>query len=322
MSLPPLPAAPGEPEIALLLHRLRCYFLATRPAFLSATLVAVLLGLAGAHADGVALQPVPAVLTLLFALVAHAAANVLNDYYDALNGTDAANVERVFPYTGGSRFIQNGVLSLRQTAWFGGLLLLSLVPAGLWLATRAGASLLWTGALGMLVIWAYSAPPLKLVSRGLGEGAVAVGWLLVILGADQIQRGQLAFMPLVCGMSYALLLASLLYINQFPDRRADEAAGKRTLVVRLGAQRARWGYLLLVLGAHGGLLTALLLEMLPAATAVALLTLPLQLRAAYGLWQHAAAPGQLTPAIRLTIAGLLLHGLLLAGALSLQGGRT
>lgn len=296
------------------------YFLATRPAFLSATLVAVLLGLAGAYAQGLALQWGAAGLTLLFALVAHAGANVLNDYYDALNGTDEANVERVFPFTGGSRFIQNGVLSLRQTAVFGVLLLASVLPAGILLAMRAGPVLLLTGALGLLIIWAYSAPPLKLASRGLGEVAVAAGWLLVIIGTDQVQRGGLAFMPVVCGLSYVLLLANLLYINQFPDRRADGLAGKRTLVVRLGARRARGGYLLLALLAHGWLLAGIAAGWLPGEALVAMFAAPLFLHAAQDVWRYAEEPARLAPAIRLTILGLLLHGLLLTGVLVFQGG--
>lgn len=320
VSPPVKPAQPAEPDMAGLSHPLPRYFLATRPAFLSATLVAVLLGLAGGYSEGLALQWGAAALTLLFALVAHAGANVINDYYDALNGTDDANVERVFPFTGGSRFIQNGVLSLQQTAIFGAILLLSVIPAGLVLAMQAGSSLLLTGALGLFILWAYSAPPFRLASRGLGEVAVAAGWLLVILGTDQVQRGGWAFMPLASGLSYALLLANLLYINQFPDRRADATAGKRTLVVRLGARRARWGYLLLALAAHGWLLAGVVVGWLPEVALVAMFASPLLLHAAQGLWLHAEEPARLAPAIRLTILGLLLHGLLLAGALIFQRG--
>jgi len=68
--------------------------------------------------------------------------NVLNDYYDALNGTDANNTARVFPFTGGGRFIQNGVLTLRETAVSGAALLAVVVLAGLWLMSVSVPSLL------------------------------------------------------------------------------------------------------------------------------------------------------------------------------------
>ncbi|MDP1635484.1 MAG: prenyltransferase, partial [Gallionellaceae bacterium] len=96
-----------EPTLAAFPNPLLRYFAATRPPFLSVTFAACLIGLATAAADGTVLRPLAAFFTVFFALVAHAGINVLNDYYDALNGTDAANTERLFPFTGGSRFIQN-----------------------------------------------------------------------------------------------------------------------------------------------------------------------------------------------------------------------
>jgi 1,4-dihydroxy-2-naphthoate octaprenyltransferase len=52
----------------------------------------------------------------MLALLTHAAVNVINDVADHHNGTDAANTARLFPFTGGSRFIQNGVLSVSADA--------------------------------------------------------------------------------------------------------------------------------------------------------------------------------------------------------------
>ena len=163
---------PAEPTLAALPNPVLRYFAATRPAFLSVTFVACILGLACASGSGVALNPASATLTLFFALVAHAGANVLNDYYDSRSGCDAANTERVFPFTGGSRFIQNGVISERAAGAFGYALLAAVVPAGLWLTWHSAPGLILVGLLGLLVGWAYSAPPLKLQSRGMGEFAI------------------------------------------------------------------------------------------------------------------------------------------------------
>lgn len=291
------------------------YLAATRPAFLSVTLLSVLLGLSSARADGWPLAIVPAGLTLLFALVAHAGANVINDYYDALNGSDALNLTRLYPFTGGSRFIQNGVLSCRQTGVFGYALLAAVVPPGLWLAWHAGSGLAIIGLAGLTLAWAYSAPPLRLMTRGLGEAAIVAGWLTVIAGSDYVVRGGFAWAPLQRGLSLALLLAAILYLNQFPDAPADGAAGKRTLVVRLGTARARLLYPVLVGAAYLALTLAIAAGALPVAAWLALATLPLSLAATVGLWRHAADPAALRNAIRLTIAAANLHGLLLALAL-------
>lgn len=307
---------PLEPTLAALRSPFMRYFAATRPAFLSVTFVGCLLGLAVAAHSGVALDPLKATVTLLFALLAHAGANVINDYYDALSGCDAANVERVFPFTGGSRFIQNGVLTLRETGRFGYALLAVVVPAGLWLAAVSAPGLIAIGLAGLLVGWAYSAPPVKLQSRGLGEFGIAAAWLLIVVGSDFVQSRAFSFAPLAAGFGFALLVTNVLYINQFPDAKADALAGKRTVVVRLGVARARWGYVLIALLCYGWVAAAILLGQLPFAAALSLLPALASLKAAQNLARHAGQPPQLTPGIKLTILAASLHGLLLAAALA------
>jgi len=306
---------PMEPTLAAFQNPLARYAAATRPAFLTASLMACLIGLAIARHDGIALDLKLAAITLLFALLAHAGVNVLNDYYDALNGTDACNVERVFPFTGGSRFIQNGVLTPEQTVRFGFALLFGVALAGLWLMLRSDLQLLYIGLAGLFIGWAYSAPPFRLNSRGLGEICVAAGFLLIAVGTDFVQRKDFAAAPFVAGLSYALLVTNLLYINQFPDRKADTAAGKLHWAARLDVQHARWGYALIALLAYVWLLFAVAIGWLPMLALLALLALPLSVKAERQLLHHAGQPQQLGGAIKLTIAALLLHGGLLALAL-------
>jgi 1,4-dihydroxy-2-naphthoate octaprenyltransferase len=306
---------PAEPTLAALPNPVARYFLATRPPFLSVTLFGCLIGLATAFASHVPFALGPALATIVFALLAHAGINVLNDYYDARNGTDAANTDRIFPYTGGSRFIQNGVLTETETLWFGLALFAVVTLAGLWLTAVTGPDLLWIGFGGLLIGWAYSAPPLKLNSRGLGELCVAAGWVIIVLGADYVQRRAFAPLPLIAAISYALHVTNILYINQFPDRRADAAAGKHHWVVRLGPARARYGYLALAAIAYGWLIGAVIAGSLPAITLVALLSAVPIFKAARDLLRFADRPQQLAPAIRATIGAASLHGLLLTVSL-------
>jgi 1,4-dihydroxy-2-naphthoate octaprenyltransferase len=307
----------AEPTLAALPNPALRYLLATRLPFLSVTLVATLIGLAVSFWTGVALSPSTALLTVVFALVAHAGVNVLNDYYDARNGTDAINTERIFPFTGGSRFIQNGVLSERETGLFGAALFAVVVPAGLWLAAHSGPELLHIGLAGLIVGWAYSAPPLKLNSRGVGELCVWAGFALIVVGSDFVQRGALSPAPWIAAAAYALLVTNILFINQFPDRRADEAVGKRHWVVRLGVERSRVVYVLIAALAYGWVAFAVIRGMLPLLALAALLPALLSTKAASILWREAASPARLAPAIPLTIASATLHGVLLAAALVL-----
>lgn len=302
----------AEPMPALLENPIKRYLLATRPAFLTITLVAVLLGMATAHFSAVPWHGGLALMTVLLALLTHAAVNVLNDYYDELNGTDSANTERVFPFTGGSRFIQNGVLSLRQVGLFGLVLLLCVVAGGLWLLAQTGAGLFWIGLAGVVLGWAYSAPPLKLNSRGWGELTVTVCFALLVIGADYVQRGAFSWLAVWAGGSYALLVMLILFINQFPDYAADKQAGKHHWVVRLGRQRAAGLYGLFALLSAAWLGVMLLLQHLPAWAGLAFLSLPLSLQAARTLRAQAENSPALLPAIQQTILAAHVHGVLLA----------
>jgi 1,4-dihydroxy-2-naphthoate octaprenyltransferase len=132
------------------------------------------------------------------------------------------------------------------------------------------------------------------------------------VGTDFVQRKGFAAAPFAAGLSYALLVANLLYINQFPDRRADAAAGKLHWVARLEVRQARWGYVLIAAMAYAWLLSMVAMGGLPVLALLAALSLPLSVKAARLLLQHAAQPQQLGGAIRLTIAAMLLHGALLS----------
>ena len=311
---------PLEPSRARLANPFSRYLLATRPAFLTITIAGCLLGFATAVAGGMAFDWTRALVTLLLALLAHAGINVLNDYCDHLNGTDARNTQRIYPFTGGSRFIQNGVLTPRQVLGFAVALFVITIAGGLWLLSVAGAGLFWIGLAGLTIGWAYSAPPLQLNSRGVGELCVATGFLLIVAGADTAQRGAWAALPWLAGAPYALLVANILYINQFPDRDADRASGKLHWVARLQPQTAAWGYGLILLLAALSLLGGMLLGALPWAAACAFVAWMPAIQAWRQLRRFAATPGQLAPAIKLTLLAAHALPLLLAITLLLSGG--
>ena len=309
-------AAVIEPSPETLRNPLLRYLLATRPPFLLASVVSCLLGLAGAYAGGVGIGLGLALLTVLAAVLVHAGVNVLNDYYDAVNGTDEINTERLYPFTGGSRFIQNRVMGRRQMAAYGAALLLAGGVVGAGLALVSGPGLWVIGIVGVLLGWGYSAPPLYLNARGWGELCVAAGFgLLIPLGADYVQRGAFSMSPVWAGLPYGLLIANLLYINQFPDCTADAACGKRHWVVRLGRRRASWGYGLIAAAAYAVLGVEIVAGLLPATAVLAAIPLLFSAAAAVRVVRDAQAPQRLRPAIVLTLAAALGHGVILAGVL-------
>ncbi|WP_296871509.1 prenyltransferase [Tibeticola sp.] len=284
----------------------------TRPGFLLITAVGVVLGLASASACGCGFSSARAAAALLLALLAHAAANVLNDAEDARNGADAANTAGLYPFTGGARLIQNGQVTVEDTRRLALALLALVVPGGLLLAVYSGGGLVLIGLAGLALGWAYSAPPLALMSRGLGELAVAAAWWLVVVGADYSQRGQFLWVPAASALSYAMLVANVLLINGVPDAPADAQVGKHTLAVRLGPRGAAGLYLLIALAAHAWLALGVWAQVQPVVAAWGLVSLPVSLAAAALFIRHAGTPQSLRPAIVLTIAAATLHGLAMA----------
>lgn len=288
----------------------------TRPGFLAATVVACALGMAAASAvTGVTPDPWRAAATLLLAAIAHASANVINDYFDDQNGADAANAGRISPFTGGARYIQQRLVSAHDTLRYALLLLLLAIAGGCWLALASHPGLFAIGAAGLAIGWSYSAPPLQLMSRGLGEVAVALAWALIVVGAAFVQSGQFDALPALGSLSYGLMAANILMINGFPDAASDAQAGKRTLVVRLGPARAALAYGAIALTAHAALVALVLLSAMPATAAWGLLSLPFSLMAAAILWSERDAPQRLRTAIKLTIGAALVHGIAQAAGL-------
>ena len=115
------------------------------------------------------------VLALFATICVHASANVLNDVGDESGGTDRINEDRIYPYTGGSRFIQAGIMSTSAMARLGISLIAVAAVAGAFLIIEKGMFVLWLGLAGVLLTVLYSLGPVRLSSVGLGELAVAVG---------------------------------------------------------------------------------------------------------------------------------------------------
>lgn len=307
---------PQEPDQSLREKPLLRYWLATRPGFMAASVVPVLLGAAAFSFQGGQISLLLLVLSVIGVMLVHGGVNVLNDYYDELNGTDRMNTQRIFPFTGGSRFIQNGVMATQETFNFGIALLVAAIILGIGLALSSGIELIWIGIAGLLLGWGYSAPPLRLNSRGFGEMTVALGFgTLPPLGAWFVQSGTLNSYPVLIGIPVALLVANILIINQFPDLEADQASGKHHWVVRLGIRYAPYLYLSTLLLALGALLLLTISQQLPLLALISVLPFPAAIKAALLLRQHAAEPEKLEAAIKLTIAAAVLHGLLLSLAL-------
>src|SRR5574341_2158379 len=199
-----------------------------------------------------------------------------NDYFDL--EYDRANAARTH-WSGGSRILVRGDLPPR-VALVAALILAAaaLVIVGwLGLADRPVAAAVIV--LGIVLAAAYSAPPTRLHTRGLGEtrGAVIVSVLTPLTGFV-VQTGEMHLLPLLAVIPLLPLQFVMLVGVAFPDADADAASGKRTLVVRLGEGSARL-YNAANLGAFLSLPVLALLGLPVVVTAALGLLAPL------GVWQ-------------------------------------
>ena len=282
-------------------------------------MIPVFIGLAASHNLG-EINWVLATLTLLGAVLAHAGSNVLNDVYDHRSGTDIINMERVFPFSGGSRVIQDDVLSETQMTRFGWLLLGCSACIGLLLLHAGGWLLLGIGAAGLFLGWAYTAPPLRLVARGLGEPAIGVGFgILIPVGTACVQTGDWSPLATWAGLPYGLLVMLILIINEFPDVVADAATAKRNWVVRLGRRRAAGLYAVVAVTAVCSLCVGVIVGGLPLATLFVLIPMGCHISAWRHLRNHYNAPGTMRGAITNTLLGSFLAGTVLALTLAFGG---
>jgi len=301
-------------------NKAKHWYTEVRAPFLTAAALPVLLGTTIAWALTGAISWTFFLLALLAGVLLQAGTNVMNDYFDHRSGNDAANQEFIRPFSGGSRLIQLGLLSPVEVLTEGLFLFAAGTLLGIYLALTRGPFIFALGAIAILSGFFYTGRPFNWASRGLGELTVGLNFgPLMVLGAYYIQTRQLSWLPVLAGLPLGLLIAAVLYINEFPDYNADKKVGKNTWVVRLGRQRALWGYAIIMAAVYISLLIGVLAEKLPPVTLIMALTLPLAVRAIQLARKFYANSSDLAPANALTITGHLLAGLLLTLAYIWEG---
>lgn len=235
--------------------------LASRPKTLTGAAVPVMIGLSMAYAtlgaDG--FKVLPAVLCMLFAFVMQIDANFVNDYFDFLRGND--DESRLGPL----RACAQGWITAPAMRM---ALLVTTVLAcciGLPLVLFGGFEMVLVGLACVLFCFLYTT---SLSYHGLGDLLVLVFFGLVpVCVTYYIQTGDVTPDVVLASLSCGLVIDTLLIVNNYRDIDNDIRAGKRTLIVRLGARKglkAYWvaGVMPLLSGIcfalHGHLMAALL----------------------------------------------------------------
>jgi 1,4-dihydroxy-2-naphthoate octaprenyltransferase len=291
-------------------------FLASRPKFLVASAAPVVVGASLGYAAAGTFRPILFVLSLMAIMALHAGANLANDYFDHISGNDWAN-KNPTPFSGGSRYIQRGILSPKL------ILLAALVCCTigsifglLVVMLTQSLFILSLGLIGLLGGFFYTAPPVRLGYRSVGEPVIALLFgVLPVYGSYYLHARAIDFLPVLPGCIVGGLIFLVILVNEFPDVAADASANKQTLVVRLGVPTSIWIYRAVLVASYV-IAAAAIFVWRPGffAGAFYLLTLPLAALAIKSAnSEDLTAPGRYR-ASRITV---LLHS---AGSLALAAG--
>jgi 1,4-dihydroxy-2-naphthoate octaprenyltransferase len=212
-------------------------------------------------------------LAVVGLILAHAANNMTNDYFDLESGVDNDEYARALyaPHP-----ILSGLVTKRGLLI--AILLVNLIDVGIMflLTIRAGWPVLAFAALGFFISVFYVAPPIRLKHRGLGEPGVFLVWgPLMIGGTYYVTAGQLPHLDVwFSTIPYAILVTTVLIGKHIDKLEADRAKGIHTLPVLMGERASLWlnmalmtGYYVLIIAlvitGHLGMWTLLTLLALP-----------------------------------------------------------
>ncbi|HEY55259.1 MAG TPA: prenyltransferase [Dehalococcoidia bacterium] len=293
--------------------KLKVWFAETRPRFLLLSVVLVFLGTCIAWYDG-DFHLGHALLAFLGLLLAHIGVNVLNDYFDYKSGIDL-EVRRT-PFSGGSGILPASQMTPRQVFWLGMGSFILAIPIGVYFVIVQGWPLLPLMIVGAACIILYTP---FLTRLGWPEWAPGAGMgALPVLGVYFIQTADYTLPAVIACIPSGILVHNLLLLNEFPDVAADKKAGRRTLPIAIGKKRAAIVYSVLTIAVYLWIIGGVVAGQMPAFSLIALLTLPLAIKAILGASKHQDL-NQLVPAMASNVMVVLVTQFLLGIGYILAG---
>jgi 1,4-dihydroxy-2-naphthoate octaprenyltransferase len=247
----------------------------TRANFLPLTFVIVFAGLAAAYYSQHMFNAVDGLLVLVGSVLTHASVNAFNNYFDYRSGIDRKTEKT--PFSGGVEVLVKGVMS-SSSAFL--VALLSLMGAGLigvYFLTRFFAVLLPILLYGLFVIVLYT--PFLARVHAVSEFVAGTGFGLMGVGAYATQTGIVGGPAIAVFVPVTILVALLLFLNEFPDAEVDRAAGRRHLVILLGKRKAAGVYVAGLAATYISIVLAVLVGYAPPLVLIALLTTPIAYKA-------------------------------------------
>jgi 1,4-dihydroxy-2-naphthoate octaprenyltransferase len=285
---------------------LRLWLVAARPRTLPAAVAPVLVGTALAVSED-EFRPLAFACALVGSVFIQIGTNLSNDYSDARRGADTE--DRLGPV----RVTAGGLLPPRRVLVGTYVAFGIAVAAGAYLIAIAGWELLLVGAASILAGVLYTGGPRPYGYEGLGEVFVFLFFgVVAVVGSYYVQVEELRWEAFALSVPVGLLAAAILVVNNVRDVDTDRRAGKRTLAVKLGRERARLVYAAMLALAFVAPLAIWLAGGLSAWILLPLATLPLGIRLAGEVRRRSDGPS-LNSALAATGMLLALYAILLSG---------
>ncbi|MGO9136054.1 MAG: prenyltransferase [Syntrophales bacterium] len=218
-----------------MLAYIKKYFIAARPWSFTMSLISVSVGTLLAAEEGSVSWLWFAITTIGITLF-HAAANLINDYFDTLYDIDQDDspTAKYRPQP-----IISGMLTPRQTITEASIFLVLTVAIGMTAAVVRSWHILWIGLIGLFTSIYYTAGPVKFKYRALGEFAVFMMWgPLMIEGAYAVQRQALSVKALYISVPFGVLVALVLFANNMRDIAYDSRHNVKTVSIMLGSRNS------------------------------------------------------------------------------------
>ena len=234
-----------------MLTKLLAFLRLSRPIFLLGGIVLYALGAMVARYEGAKLDLGRYLIGQLFVTGLQLMTHYLNEYWDV--EADRRNPSRTL-FSGGSGVLPEGAIA-RVTALNAALVSLALACATaimLILQYHVGPAAWAVMALAFLGAFFYSSPPLRLADTGYGEltASIVVAGLVPAF-AHLLQTGQASWLILLATAPLVIFHDAMLLAFEFPDFLSDEAAGKKTLLVRIGRRAGATVHNALIVSALG-----------------------------------------------------------------------
>jgi 1,4-dihydroxy-2-naphthoate octaprenyltransferase len=253
----------------------RNWFLAARPWSFAMTAISVSVGSTVAAVEGAFSWPLY-LLTLIGAVLMHAASNFINDYDDVRHGVDSPDVPtaRYRPHP-----LMEGRLQLEQVRLAAFLLYLVAALIGVFLSATRGMLVLILGIIGTAAGITYTAAPLNYKYKALGEFSVFLMWgPLMVTGAYYVQQQAVSADALLISIPFGVLVALVLLANNIRDVRYDRSKGIQTLAIVLGERRGVSLYLGLIVAAYLAVVIMAVFGPLTVWSLIVLLSTPLAVK--------------------------------------------